>query len=406
MSKHMWVGLLATLVTVAAHSAEEPQWLKDARAREGKVSRAVELKSKDNWFKARVPAKVIGDIEKSEGSYTVQLDIGSEQPAFCEIMPDGFDMADMLRRNLEFTMGQVAEAQGKVELRVLESIDAGVFGNVPYLQTQWVYRVNDGTATRLGGFKQISMEKNDKGIYCAHVDLGYTKTFAAIARAFAETFETTSDGVAPYYEEIAIATMAGKKIGVALTTLERDKDGDTKAVETTAMLVPTPEGTLHSQDAVHLEWIRPDASLINATHFIAKDGELTTNVSLNVVEDAWVVAGDLAGKKLNEKLAGDAQPGTWVALAKGLRKLLATDNPVGAEHSMSTWLASDPGRLIDARTKVISKVGSKQFKAQATAGDMNATITIDKDSGTVENAELKMGSMEMKVQRVYLKGSF
>ena len=406
MSKHSWIGLLAVLVTFAAQAAEDPQWLKDARAREGTPGRAVELKSNDKWFKARVPAKVVGDIEKSEGSYTVQLDIGSEQPAFCEIMPDGFDMADMLRRNLEFTMGQVAEAQGKVEVRALEFIDAGVFGNVPYLQTQWVYRVNDGTAQRVGGFKQISMEKSDKGIYCAHVDVGYAKTFVAIAKAFAETFETTSDGVAPYYEEIAIATMAGKKIGVALTTLERDKDGDTKAVETTAMLVPTPEGTLHSQDAVHLEWIRPDASLINATHFIAKDGELTTNVTLNVVEDVWVVDGELEGKKLNEKLAGDAQPGTWVALAKGLRKLLATDNPVGAEHTMSTWLASDPRKLVDAKTKVVSQVGSKQFKAQATAGDMNATITLDKESGTVDNAEIRMGAMEVKVERVYLKGSF
>ena len=153
-------------------------------------------------------------------------------------------------------MGQVAEAQGKVEARSLESIDAGVFGNVPYLQTQWLYRVNDGTAQRLGGFKQISMEKNDKGIYCAHVDLGYTQSFAAVAKAFAETFESTTDVPAPYYEEIAVATMGGKKMGVALTTLERDADGDTKAVETTAMLVPGPDGALHSQDAVHLEWIR------------------------------------------------------------------------------------------------------------------------------------------------------
>ncbi len=336
----------------------------------------------------------------------MQLDIGGDQPAFCEIMPDGFDMADMLRRNLEFTMGQVAEAQGKVELRMLEFIDAGVFGNVPYLQTQWVYRVNDGTAPRVGGFKQISMEKNDKGIYCAHVDLGYTKTFAAIARAFADTFETTTDTPAPYYEEIAIATMSGKKIGVALTTLERDKDGDTKAVETTAMLVPTPDGTLHSQDSVHLQWIRPDASLINATHFIGKDGELTTSLTLNVVEDAWVVDGDLDGKKFNEKLETDAQPGTWVALAKGLRKLLATDNPIGAEHTMATWPASDPGKFTDAKTKVTSKIGTTQFKAQATAGDMNATITIDKESGTVDVAEMKMGPLDVKIERVYLKGSF
>ncbi|HYJ41572.1 MAG TPA: hypothetical protein VEW08_12330 [Steroidobacteraceae bacterium] len=404
MSKRALI-CLSILLSTLARAAEEPQWLKDARAREGNAKPAV-LKSKDNWFKARVPAKVIGDIEKSEGSYTVELDIGSDQPVYCEIMPEGFDMADMVRRNLEFTMGQVAEAQGKVEARSLESIDAGVFGNVPYLQTQWLYRVNDGTAQRLGGFKQISMEKNDKGIYCAHVDLGYTQSFAALAKAFADTFESTTDAPAPYYEEIAVATMGGKKIGVALTTLERDADGDTKAVETTAMLVPGPAGTLHSQDAVHLEWIRTDSSLINATHFIAKDGELTTSVALNVEDNAWVVDGELDGKKYNQKLKADAQPGTWVAQALGLRKLLSADNPVGAEHTMSAWLADDPGKLTDARTKVIAKAGDKRFKALATAGDMNATVTIDKATGTIDAAEMEIGGLDMTIERVYTKGAF
>lgn len=405
MSKRVLIALSFFLATLT-HAAAEPQWLKDARAREGKPGRAIELKSKDGWLKAKVPAKVVGDIEKTEGSYTIELDIGSDQPAFCEIMPDGFDMADMIRRNLDFTMGQVEQAQGKVELRGLEAIDAGVFGNVPYLQTQWIYRVNDAGTQRLGGFKQISMEKNDKGIYCAHVDLGYTQTFAAVVKAFAETFETTNDAPAPYYEEITVATMGGKKIGIALTTLERDKDGDTKAVETTAMLVPGPEGTLHSQDAVHLEWIRTDNSLINATHFIAKDGELTTSLSLNVVDDTWVVDGDLDGKKINEKLKGDGQPGTWVAQAFGIRKLLAADNPIGAEHRMASWLASDPTKLVDASVKVIAKAGDKQFKALATAGEINATVTLDKASGTVVAAEVKMGAIGITMERVYLKGTF
>jgi hypothetical protein len=405
MSKLALVGLSLFLVN-AAKAADEPQWLKDARAREGKAGRAVEIKSKDNWFKAKVPAKVIGDIEKVEGSYTVELNIGSEQSVYCEIMPDGFDMADMIRRNLEFTMGQVEKAQGKVEARGLESIDAGTFGNVPYLQTQWIYRVNDGKAPLVGGFKQVSMEKNGKGIYCAHVDLGYNQSFAAVTKALAETFQSTTDDPAPYYEEVSVATMGGRKVGISHTTLERDPDGDTKAVETTAMLVPAAAGTIHSHDAVHLEWIRPDASLINATHFIAKDGDLTTSLNLKVNEEVWVVDGDHDGKKYDEKLEGDAQPGTWIALALGLRKLLATENPIGAEHTMWTWLSSSPTKLVDGRIKVVSKVGDKQFKAQAKAGDMNATLTIDKAVGVVDAAQMNVGGIDVVIERVYRQGTF
>ena len=43
---------------VLAAAADEPQWLKDARAREGKPGQSVEVMSKDKWFKAKVPAKL------------------------------------------------------------------------------------------------------------------------------------------------------------------------------------------------------------------------------------------------------------------------------------------------------------------------------------------------------------
>ena len=82
---------------------------------------------------------------------------------------------------------------------------------MPYLQTQWVYRVNDGTAQRLGGFKQISMEKNDKGIYCAHVDLGYSKSFRRGRESVCRDFRVDTEEAAPYYEEIAMASMGGNE---------------------------------------------------------------------------------------------------------------------------------------------------------------------------------------------------
>ena len=47
-----------------ALGADEPKWLKDARAREAKAMKPVELKSKDGVFKARIPAKLVGTIEK------------------------------------------------------------------------------------------------------------------------------------------------------------------------------------------------------------------------------------------------------------------------------------------------------------------------------------------------------
>jgi hypothetical protein len=316
-------------------------------------------------------------------------------------------MANMLRRTVDITMKQVEEAQGKLEVRTVESIDAGLFGEVPYLQVQWVYRVNDGKGQRVGGMKQIAMEKDGQGIYCAHVDLGYVKTFNNVVKALAETFESTAPApTPPYYFEVAVASTQGMKIGIVVSTLERDADGDTKARQALSMLMPAPTGAIHSQDSVSLEWLRPDASLINASHFVSTDGELGTSLNLKSDEGTWVIEGDHDGKKLAEKLKPDAQPTTWVAQAQGLRKLLATDNPVGAEHSVPQWTSENPTQLTDYKTKVLSKQGDKQFNALATSGHMQAKVTVDKASGMVETADMEMGSQKLHMERIYHKGSF
>jgi hypothetical protein len=406
MSKRMWLALSAFVASFSVQAADEPQWLKDARAREGKMGLPSAIKSKDNWFKAKLPAKLIGEIEKVEGSYTVELNIGSDQSAYCEIMPEGFDMADMIRSNLEFTMEQVAKGQGKIEVRALEATDAGVFGNVPYLQTQWVYRVNDGKAQLLGGFQQISMEKNGQGIYCAHVDIGYTKTFFAVAKAFAETFESASDEPAPFYEEIAVTTIGGRKLGISRTTLDRDEEGDIKVTDTSAMLSPVANGVLHSDDTIRLEWVRPDYSLINATRFVAKNGALTTNLNLKFVDKAWIVDGDHDGKKLNHKLKGDGQPGTSLAQAVGLRKILAASDPIGSQQTMWSWLGSAPDTLVETNTKITAKAGDKKFKGVANLEGINADVIIDQVSGTVAFAEVKTNGIEMTFERVYARGTF
>jgi hypothetical protein len=405
MSKRAWLALPVLLVPLVALAAEEPKWLKDARAREGKIGKAVAVQSKDNWFKAKVPGKLIGTIEKVEGSYTVELNIGSEQSVYCEVVPEGFDLAGMIRRTLEMTIEEVGKAQGKVEARELEASDAGAFGNVPYLQTQWVYRVNDGKSAMVGGYKQISMEKNGQGIYCAHVDIGYNDSFLAVAKAFAESFTSTSDEPAPYYEEIAVTTINGKRLGISRSTLDRDSDGDTRVTDIMASLIPGPSGSLHSQDATRLEWVRPDNSLINATRIVAEDGELTTNLNLEVVDDYWMVKGDHGGKKIEEKLKTDAQPGTWLAQASGIRKILASDNPVGTEHKMWYWLGGSPEKLTETKARVTAKAGDKRFKGTATLDGIDADVIIDATSGTIVSADVKANGMAMNFERVYARGA-
>jgi hypothetical protein len=396
---------MAWLCALAARG-DEPKWLEDARAREASPVAPSEFNSKDGWFRARVPAKLVGDIEKVEGSFTVTIDVGTDAPVHCEVVPDGFDMADMLRRTFDATMQLVADEQGKVEATQLESTDAGAIGNVPFLAARWLYRVHDGKEARLGALKQIAFDKFGHGVYCAHLDIGYVATFDTIARAFAESFEAPAVEGNPYYKEILVASMGGSRVGVATITLEKDADGDTKAEEATSMIVLGPTGKLNSQDAIHREWLRPDASLINAAHIVANNGELTTSLNLAPGDGGWAVEGELQGKEVNLTLPAGSPPGSSVEQALALRKLLATGNPAGAEHSIPMWIDADPTKLTSVRTRLLGERGDAGFAARASIGAVEVDLVLDKATGTAWSVDFSIGPQIVHLERVYQNGSF
>ncbi|HEV7607073.1 MAG TPA: hypothetical protein VGO61_07040 [Steroidobacteraceae bacterium] len=406
MFKQVSFTLSFWVVAMAAQAADEPQWLKEARAREGKPIVAREFKSKDNWLKAKVPGKVVGVIEKVQGSYSIELDIGATDSVYCELYPDGVDIADTLRRMLDATLEQIEKVQGKIDIRTLDKIDAGALGHSPYLMPSWVYRVGDGDAKHLGGIKQFAMEKDGRAVYCAHTEIGYTKTFAAVANAFAETLETAEKPVPPYYREIGTMTLNGMTVGVTHATLVRDADGDTKAVITSAMLMPQANGVVHSQDVAHVEWMRPDASLINATYIIVGDGEIKSDLALKAADEQWSIDGTSSGKPVNTKLNAGALPGTWIGQARELRKLMAEEKPVGAEHNISLWLSDEITKLQDVKTKLVAQVDDKNFSAVSTIPGMTLNMTLDKASGMAVATSMQIFGQAVKQERVYSSGAF
>ncbi len=394
------------LFCASVFGADEPQWLKDARARESKPLKAVDLKSKDGWFKARLPGKVVGDVVLAEGSYSVEIDIGSDAPVYCEVFPKGADLANALRLTLDNSLKDIESSQGKIEARALEVSDAGAMGSVPYISLTWLYRVTTPKGPMVGSLKQFIMEKGPHAVYCAHNDLGYTNTFTSISRAFADTLETQEAAVQPQYFEVSAVSMAGKKIGIIVISLEKDSEGDTRARQMTSMLMATPGGAIQSQDSTHIDWLRPDGSLINSSDTDVANGEISNDLSLKEEDGTWHVEGEARGKAIKATLPKGSQPGTWVAQAKQLRAILAEPNPVGSEHTLSIWLAQDPEKLTTAKTRILEKKGDKHFTARGVVGALNANLTLEKSSGMTSAMEMKMGPLSMSMERVHVTGSF
>lgn len=394
------------LLCTSVAGAEEPEWLKGARAREAKSLKPVEFVSKDGWFKARTPGKVVNRVEKVEGSYSVELDVGGDARVYCEIYPESTDLANALRVTFLSTLKEIEASQGKIEARVLESSDAGADGPVPYIALTWLYRVATADGPMVGGLKQFILEKGQQAVYCMHNDIGFSRTFATIRQAFADSLETQDPLVVPHYVEIATASMSGVKVGVSATTLDRDSDGDIRARQYTALLVATDDGTFRSQDAIHINWLRADGTLINAAEIESFNGELSLNLSLKDEEGTWTVEGEVQGKAVRTTLPKDSQPGTWVAQAQQLRALLAEPDAVGREHSMGIWLGDNPEKLTETRTTILARQDDRHFIARGEFASMTTNLILDKVTGTASAADFKMGPIDVKLERVYVIGIF
>jgi hypothetical protein len=336
----------------------------------------------------------------------VEIDLGTETPVFCEVVPEGFDLSNMMRHTFNSTLQNVEALQGAVEARQLESTDAGVIGDVPYLRTDWIYVVRDEKGQkRAGGLKQVVLLKSGHGVYCAHADIGYRKTFDTLTRAFAESFEAQPAKGTPFYKEVFTATLGSQKVGVAIMTLTRDAEGDIEVREETSFLVRSADGGVSAQDATHIAWTSDDAQLINASHFTSSNGDLDTSLSLKHDGDAWQVEGELQGKTISKRLAAGAEPGNWLRQTRELRELLAAEKPTGKEHRMWLWLDDSPETLIESVTTILEKSGA-DYAARSTIGPLAATLTLDPRTGTARTADVTIGPMALKLERVYVSGTF
>jgi hypothetical protein len=386
--------------------AEDPQWLKDARALEGKPQPAREFKSVDGFFKAKVPAKVTDKIEKEQGSYTVEIDIGSEDAMlYCEVVPEGLDMAEMMRATFQVILKKTNEADLKVETSALESVDAGSWGNIPYLKASWVYRIFDGKDQLLAGMKQYTFEKAGHGVYCGIIELGYEKTLENVVKSFAETAEFKEPALTPYYTEVNVLSMGERVIGVMQLHLQRDAEGDILTKVETSMMLPTRDGGATTKELVRNEWSSPDGAMINAGHVLATDGEIDTQLSLKRGEDRWVVQGTHERKDFERTLDEGTAPTGTLKLTLDSRKLLAAENPTGGELSALTWDGDDPTKLTGSNLKIKDSAGKGLYKADVRVGSITAETVLDK-TGSAVSAEHKSGAMVLKMRRVNATGTF
>ncbi len=387
-------------------TADEPQWLLDARAKEGNLIESHLVTSADKHISFSIPVALSGELKEDKDSYEAIFALGPQAAADCEILNVDIDVAALLRETARTTFSDVIEkAQGKIEKRVVERIDAGVAGATPYLGVLWLYRVNDGKGAKLGALRQYAATRSGHGIYCVLNDLGYAKTFEKVVHALIDSLKTKDDEEVPYYSEVSVATLRDMRIGYSALEMHRDKDGDTKSVETTALLTTSGSEALQSHDGIHVEWINPDGALINGKRVISNNGEIEMDLALNRGDGgSWRVEGKFKGKDVKEAITGGV-PSTWLSQTNLLRTLLAKERQIGAEASESEWLGADPGRFTDTTMKVLAAVDANTYSVRETAGNSSMDLVVDRATGQATQGIMQMGPVAIRFDRIYVQGS-
>lgn len=406
-TKILGPAMAAWCVMVSPLAAQDvPKWLTDAKVREARLADPVDVVSEDGWLRVTVPGGVKHKVALADGSYSLSIELEGSVPVSCEVVREPRDLAALLAQTADFTFGEIQKRNGTVEARAVERSEAGSVGPYPFLSIEWVYRADQNGEKRVGGLKQYVADMDSAVVYCAHDDLGYAKTFEAVARALTAHLRTAGEQLpAAYFREISVVSIDGAKVGVATTTLTRDADGDTKVLNKSALLLQRVPGQLLSQDVSDVQWVRPDGSLINASQAKATNGQLGEDMSLQLQEgERWKASGKVDGKDMDVVLPGS--PSSFVLMAKARRQIMAQAEPVGASTEAMTWSSLDLTRLLASRATVLAPSGADAFAVREEIGGIAIEAVLDKATGTMVSARMPLGPRTMNFERIYKQGGF
>ena len=377
------------------------------RAREGENLREQAIRSRDGVFTARLLGQIDRtDVAGASGVYSFEFGIGSELKATCELLVNGFDLAGGLRIAADQTIQGLQSLYGRVQVRRVDRIETGAFGVRPYIALHWAFAMGDGTITRVGGLKQIAVTLGEGSLYCAHLDLGYTRTFMAAVRTLAESIEFTRAAAAPYFVEVSTARLDGEDIGVALLTMTRLADRSTRLTLSTSM-VRRQDDTVEATDAQRVQIALPDGTLLSAGHLLRMDGRLETSVTLTPAGPSrWTVGGQVAGKQIDPPVLLTRRPSSLLEKAREWRALLDRRDLAGVQVRTPDWLASQPTQVVDTELTVGSRIDENRAAGRETAGGDSEEIEIERATGLPVRRVIESRGRRIEWERRLAQGAF
>ena len=375
-----------------------PDWLVKDMARETLVREAFPLSLADKRFVGRMPGTPLEQRTEDEDSWYVASDLGDAGVMECWVFDTEQDPATLSSELGQLLIQTAAGDAPQPPAAQVYDLDAGHLDGRPYYALEWLYTLGTPPEARIGLVKLRTALVGDFTLSCAHNHLGYRQTFGNLFQQLVGSLSVKSASTEPYYQELFIQSIAGRRIGFSLESFRLDPEGDTEVVSIESMILPVDASSLTASDTWRKSFSNPDGSMINAYVYSAENGEVVTDMSLAWGDKQWQVSGSLMGKAFSGVISAENMPMSSLGFFHGMRELMR--DPDATVFEYRSWMPSvDPTSFITA-TVTVDKPdnnGTLQTGPLIFQGEFGS-------EGTVESMAMNMGGISMLLERAWHRG--
>ena len=370
-----------------------PDFLQQALEREAILSGEYEVASEDGFFSARVVGSADPKVISHEGIYQVTIPIASQSDAECFVYHDALDAAATLSELIELPLSDMPRTE-------IRKIDAGTFGQVPYLYQERLYLTEQKTA---GLLKGIVVPFDTSMLACLHDEAGYGETFRRMAASFATTLALRDEPQENFmHKEVLLWQMRDMTIGYTVSSAGLDSDDDIKTTVETAILLPRSASETMARDEYNVVYEQGNGDVISGRYAEAENGDVKVSISLDRIEQGgYQVAGTFQGKEINAPLQSTS--GVVGPYHQHLETIRAANPASGEPRSLSIDAYVPSANPLQTITFELTPTGERVDglpEYELSFSGVTGTGVVD-DKGQ-KSMTVKMGPVEMQLSRAYV----
>lgn len=389
---------------------EEPEWLVRDRAREATLEGSHSVAASDGWFVASVPAKPEpASVPFEDGvDYAFDFDLAADVSITCRVLRTAGSPAELLRATSLGMFESVGRAVGPVSARRIERIVAGAIGAAPFMGIDWLFvaRTQDGEATN--GLALRHAVKDEAGILCMKLGIGYGETLRTIFESLVGSFARVDPPPPAVFEEVVVASLSGRPVGVGRRVVRRDDEGDLRDELLLHVLTPVAPDRTSAFTNQRYEWVDGrDLRLLNAGMASFRDGEEQSSLTLESAGDdgPLVIRGHRAGEPVERVLAGEPELESQLAAIARTRAALSRPDPTAEPLSSRVWSEVAPLRISEATLRITELVDAQRARGVATVGRSVVEVLIERATGQTLSASYDVEGTSITVERVFARGT-